>query len=74
METQYTQGEYVNRHSHKHLGVGIIISAKVKKKALEISTEQKVKPRYRMASRGIKALTLSKSIWEEAYKILDDGA
>ena len=74
MEVQFTQGQYVAKHSHSNLDDDVVISAKVKKEAIRIATEKKVKLRYRKAARGIKALTLSKEIWEEAYKIMDDGA
>ncbi len=73
MEVQLTQGQYITRHSHKNLDDDVVISSKVKKEALTIAMEKNVKPRYRKAAMGIKALTLSKEIWEEAYKMLDDG-
>ena len=73
MEVQLTQGQYIARHAHGHLDDDVVISAKVKKGALAIAMEKNVKLRYRKAARGIKALTLSKEIWEEAYKSLDDG-
>lgn len=74
MEVQLTQGQYITKHSHKNLDDDVVISAKVKKEALIIAMVKNVKPRYRKAARGIKALTLSKEIWEEAYKILEDGS
>ena len=73
MEVQLTQGEYVAKYSHKNLDDDVVISAKVKKEATGIAMEKNEKLRYRMAARGIKALTLSKQTWEEAYKILDNG-
>ena len=74
MDTQFTQGEYVHKHAWKHEGVDVVLSAKVKSRALEYAKEQKIKPKYRMAARGIKALIFSKAVWEEAYKILEDGS
>lgn len=70
MEVHYTQGEYVTRFDHKQLGVDVTLSVKVKKEALRIMGDKKL--RYRMAARGIKALTLTKAVWEKAYKILED--
>ena len=73
MEVQLTQGQYIAKHSHGNLDDDVVISAKVKKEAIRLAAEQNEKLRYRKAARGIKALTLSKQTWEEAYKILDNG-